>query len=174
MNKALFLDRDGVINKDYGYLFKKEDFQFVEGIFELCQKAISHGYMIIIVTNQSGIAKGYYNESDFDRLMCWVYAQFKNKGISITDTFYCPHSSNQSENNKCYCRKPEPGLIFQAQQKYNLILKDCIFVGDKTSDMDAASNAGILKKILVASKYHDNTYPNATIVTNILTAIDVI
>ncbi len=90
-NKALFLDRDGVVNIDHGHVGKIEDFDFMEGIFELCQKAQNAGYLIIIVTNQAGIAKGYYTEEQFVTLNNWMKNEFKKKGIYITKTYYCPY-----------------------------------------------------------------------------------
>jgi len=156
MNKALFLDRDGIINVDHGYVYKMSDFEFVEGIFELCQKAQQLNYKIIIITNQSGIARGYYTESDFNQLTTWMKAEFLKNKIVITDVFYCPHhpTSDISKYKKqCACRKPEPELITQAKEKYNIDLSKSIFVGDKESDMQAAQNANINKRILVASNY---------------------
>ena len=100
--KALFLDRDGVININHGYVSKKEDFDFIDGIFELCRKARKKGYAIIIVTNQSGIARGYYSEDEFKRLTRWVEHQFWKQGIQILHTFHCPHHPDYSFS--CCCR----------------------------------------------------------------------
>ena len=156
MNKALFLDRDGIINIDHGYVYKKEDFEFIEGIFELCQKAISLHYKIIVITNQAGIARGYYTQNDFLTLTQWMENIFQQHNVEITDVFYCPHHPTNGVNEfkkECNCRKPAPGMILIAQQKHNISLKESIFIGDKESDMIAAKNAGIEKRILVSSQY---------------------
>ena len=91
MNKALFLDRDGIINVDHGYVYQEENFEFVEGIFELCTKAQVNGFMIIVITNQSGIGRGKYSEREFEELCQWMKAEFQQRNIVIDDIFYCPH-----------------------------------------------------------------------------------
>jgi D-glycero-D-manno-heptose 1,7-bisphosphate phosphatase len=156
MNKALFLDRDGIINIDYGYVHKIENFEFVDGIFELCQLAISKGYQIFVITNQAGIARGYYDKQTFEALSQWMVSKFKEQNVSIGKVYYCPHHPDKGVNEfvmSCDCRKPEPGMIMQAQQEYSIALADSIFIGDKISDMQAASNAGIQTRILVDSRY---------------------
>ncbi len=164
MNKALFLDRDGIINIDHGYVYKKEDFEFVDGIFELCQIAIKQNYQIIVITNQAGIARGYYSQADFLALTEWMKDVFQQHHITITDVFYCPHhpTSGVNEYKKvCHCRKPAPEMILKAKQKHQITLKDSIFIGDKESDMIAAKNAGVATRILVSSQY-DQTSVYAT------------
>lgn len=159
MKKALFLDRDGIINVDHGYVFQKENFEFVDGIFELCRLASQRGYIIIVITNQAGIARGYYSEEDFQQLTDWMKHQFKSENVVIEDVFYCPHHPTQGKGDllkACSCRKPEPGMIISASEKHNVDLTLSIFVGDKVSDMQAAQNAGIEQRILVASQYDDS------------------
>mgnify|MGYP000102844114 FL=1 len=156
MTKALFLDRDGIINIDHGYVHKIEDFEFVDGIFELCRLAMAKGYAIFVITNQAGIARGLYAVADFEILSSWMVAQFQEQGINIKEVFYCPHHPTKGVNEfkmACQCRKPAPGMILQAQEKYNIDLEASIFVGDKPSDMQAAEAAGICNRILVASRY---------------------
>lgn len=156
MTKALFLDRDGIINIDHGYVHKIEDFEFVEGIFELCQLAVAKGYDIFVITNQAGIARGLYTVADFNTLTSWMSEQFKKQGITIQEVFYCPHHPTKGINEfkmSCQCRKPAPGMILQAQEKYTIDLEQSIFIGDKPSDMQAAEAAGISNRILVASRY---------------------
>ncbi|AZQ84764.1 D-glycero-beta-D-manno-heptose 1,7-bisphosphate 7-phosphatase [Colwellia sp. Arc7-635] len=156
MNKALFLDRDGIINIDHGYVHKIENFEFVDGIFELCQLAISKGYQIFVITNQAGIARGYYDKQTFEALSQWMVSKFEEQNVSIGKVYYCPHHPDKGVNEfvmSCDCRKPEPGMIMQAQQEYSIALADSIFIGDKISDMQAASNAGIETRILVDSRY---------------------
>ena len=145
-NKALFLDRDGVINIDTGYVHKIEDFEFIDGIFDVCRFFQEKGFMIIVVTNQAGIARGYYDETDFHTLTEWMVGKFKEKGIMITDVFFCPH--HPEFTGSCSCRKPEPGMILEAAEKYNIDLDRSILIGDKVSDIEAADNAGVGMAIL--------------------------
>ncbi|WP_310733492.1 D-glycero-beta-D-manno-heptose 1,7-bisphosphate 7-phosphatase [Colwellia sp. BRX10-3] len=156
MNKALFLDRDGIINVDHGYVHKIEDFEFVDGIFDLCRLATDKGYKIFVITNQAGIARGYYDKTTFEALSQWMVNVFADQGITIAKVYYCPHHPTKGVNNfvmSCVCRKPEPGMIMQAQQEFSIALAESIFIGDKISDMQAASNAGIECRILVNSRY---------------------
>ncbi|WDD97143.1 D-glycero-beta-D-manno-heptose 1,7-bisphosphate 7-phosphatase [Thalassomonas actiniarum] len=163
MAKALFLDRDGIINIDHGYVHKIDDFEFVGGIFELCQLAAAKGYDIFVITNQAGIARGLYAVADFETLTSWMLAQFKKQGIDIQEVFYCPHHPTKGVNEfkmSCQCRKPAPGMILKAQEKYNIDLGLSIFIGDKPSDMQAAEAAGISSRILVASRYLEEEIKN--------------
>lgn len=156
MNKALFLDRDGIINIDHGYVHKIDDFEFIDGIFELCQLAMKNDYKIFIITNQAGIARGYYDIATFETLTQWMVKEFSTKDIVISKVYFCPHHPSKGINNfvkACECRKPEPGMILKAKTEFNLDLQESIFIGDKTSDMWAAKNAGVFGKILVESRY---------------------
>ncbi len=141
MKRALFLDRDGVINIDRGHVFLKEDFEFTEGIFELCRKYIDDGYLIIVITNQAGIAKRIYTEDDFNVLTEWMIEQFSKEGITITRVYHCPH--HPDIDGPCGCRKPEPGMILQAVKDFDLDIKECILIGDKETDLEAGRRAGI-------------------------------
>ena len=141
MNKALFLDRDGVINKEINYLYKIEDFEFIDGIFELCRYYQEKGYLIFVVTNQSGIARGYYTENDFNKLTNWMLKQFEKQNIKIEKVYYCPHHENIS--GLCECRKPSPGMLYLAKEEYMIDLKNSIIIGDKESDVEAGLNAGL-------------------------------
>ena len=147
--KTIFLDRDGVINKEVGYLFRISDFEFIEGVFDACLYFHHLGYKIIIISNQSGIARGYYNENDYQKLTEWMLNQFNNNGIKILDTFYCPHGPEEN----CECRKPKPGMFIEAKDKYNIRMKDSWMIGDKETDIKAANLAGITNTILVRSGY---------------------
>lgn len=146
MNKALFLDRDGVINVEKNFVHKMEDFEFVEGIFELVASANQAGYLVIIVTNQAGIARGYYSEEDFHLLTRWMKKEFLARGCQIDGVYFCPYhpefgigAYRQSSKN----RKPEPGMFFEAAFELNIDLKNSIMVGDRISDMQAAYSAEI-------------------------------
>ena len=141
--KTLFLDRDGVINVNHGYVYQQENFDFIEGIFSLCKHAQLKGYQIIIVTNQSGIARNYYSESTFKHLSNWLEYEFWKRGIQITQTLHCPHHPKFSHT--CTCRKPKAGMIFKAQRRFKAKLSQSIMVGDSLSDMRCAQTAKIKK-----------------------------
>jgi len=145
--KTIFLDRDGVVNKEVRYLSKLSDFEFIDGIFDACLYFQKLGYEIVIVTNQSGITRGYYNENDYQKLTEWMLGQFNDNGINILDTFYCPHGPE----SLCECRKPKPGMLIEAKHKYNISMKDSWMIGDSESDIKAANAAGISNTILVRS-----------------------
>ncbi|WP_299463104.1 D-glycero-beta-D-manno-heptose 1,7-bisphosphate 7-phosphatase [uncultured Gimesia sp.] len=152
--KTLFLDRDGVINKEKHYLHRVEDFEFIDGIFELCQAAVQSGYGLIIVTNQSGIARGYYTEQQFHDLMSWVVSEFAKREITISDVFYCPHHPIQGTGRyriDCACRKPKPNMLLEAAKKHNLNLSESILVGDKLSDIKAGQSARLRTTALVGT-----------------------
>ena len=149
-SKALFLDRDGVINVNHGYVFRQENFDFIEGIFELTRKARNAGYTIIIVTNQSGIARRYYNEKDFRKLSRWLENQFWQRGIKIQQTLHCPHHPKFSHS--CTCRKPRTGMITKAARRFNINLSRSIMIGDSLSDMKCAQDAEIRTRVYLNPK----------------------
>lgn len=154
MNKAVFLDRDGVINHDHAYVSNILNFEFIDGVFDACQQFIKQGYMIIVVTNQSGIGRGYYSEQDFNLLTNWMKAEFDKHQVTISEVYFCPHHPKNALPNylkKCDCRKPMPGMLNQAINKFDIDVNQSIMVGDKVSDLQAAKAAGIKTKILVRS-----------------------
>ena len=148
--RALFLDRDGVINIEKNYLHKIDDFEFIDGIFELCQKYQELGYLIVVVTNQSGIARGYYSEADFAVLTAWMIDAFKERGIDITAVYHCPHHPDIS--GSCTCRKPEPGMFLEAAEKYEIDLGHSILVGDSERDITAAHRVGLKETYLLSEE----------------------
>jgi len=141
VSSALFLDRDGVINVEKEYLYKKKDFEFIDGIFELCYFYQNLGYKIVVVTNQSGIARGYYSEEDFRALSLWMQEKFSDKNITIDAIYHCPHHPKIS--GECSCRKPKAGMILDAKKDLGLDLENSIIVGDKERDIEAGINAGL-------------------------------
>ena len=159
--KTIFLDRDGVINKEVNYLHKIDDFEFVDGIFDTCQHFQSLGYKIIIITNQSGIYRGYYTENDYQKVTQWMLDQFKQKNINILDVFHCPHGPNST----CDCRKPKPGMFLKAKDKHNTDMEKSWMIGDKERDTIAANSAGIDNTILIRSSHRiDESNSNAKII----------
>jgi len=153
-SKALFLDRDGVINIEKNYLHKIEDFEWMEGIIEVCRKYQSEGYSIIIVTNQSGIARGYYSEEAFQDLSRWMSEQFMQAGIQITHIYHCPH--HESISGACDCRKPEAGMFLAAQQDYHLDMASSVMIGDNERDVEAAIKAGVGHNILLSETANES------------------
>jgi D-glycero-D-manno-heptose 1,7-bisphosphate phosphatase len=145
--KVVFLDRDGVINKEVGYLYKSKDFKFIDGVFEACKYFQTLGYKLIVVTNQSGIARGYYQEKDFHILTKWMLEQFTDQGIDILDVFFCPHGPGSN----CECRKPQPGMLLSAHDKFDIDMENSWMIGDKEADVGAANAAGVSGTILVQS-----------------------
>jgi D-glycero-D-manno-heptose 1,7-bisphosphate phosphatase len=146
LKKALFLDRDGVINQDFGYVHQIENFELVPEIFALCKAAVERNYIIIVVTNQAGIGRGFYDEETFLNLTRSISEIFLDNGINITKTYFCPHHPvhGLGEYKKyCKCRKPEPGMFIKAAREYGIDMKSSIMVGDKLSDLQAARSAGV-------------------------------
>ena len=157
--KVVFIDRDGVINKEVCYLHKIRDFEFINGVFDACLYFQRLGYYLIIVTNQSGISRGYYSEDDFHLVNNWMLEQFSNKGINILDVFFCSHGPEST----CDCRKPKPGMFNQANDKHDINMEESWMIGDKETDITAANAAGIQNTILVESGHEiDKNSTNAS------------
>ena len=151
--KAVFLDRDGVINIDSGYVYHRNDFVFLDGIFDLLKLLKSLSFTIFIVTNQSGIARGYYKESDFLYLMEWVKEEFHKNSIEIKEISFCPH--HPEITGECLCRKPKAGMLIELEKKYNINMQTSIMIGDKNSDIQACQNARLAKCYKVKSSIYD-------------------
>ena len=145
MQKALFLDRDGVINIDKEYVYKIEDFEFCKGIFEALQHFQSLGYKLIIVTNQSGIGRGYYSEEDFQKLTHWMREALLHVKITIDGVYHCPHTPEEN----CACRKPKSGMFEEAIRAFDIDVKASWMIGDKKSDIEAARSIGIENTIFL-------------------------
>ncbi|MFT3719045.1 D-glycero-alpha-D-manno-heptose-1,7-bisphosphate 7-phosphatase [Pseudorhodoferax sp.] len=146
LRSALFLDRDGVVNVDHGYVYRTEDFHFIDGIFDVVSAANRAGYVVVIVTNQAGIGRGYYSEADFFRLMDWVRTEFERRGCRIDAVYFCPdhpeHGIGPYRRDTDF-RKPGPGMLLRAAEEIGIALETSIMVGDKASDMEAARAAGV-------------------------------
>ena len=168
----MFLDRDGVINEEVGYLHKIKDFKFIHGVFDSCNHFLSLGYQIVIVTNQSGIGRGLYKEEDFHILNQWMLDNFEQEGVRILDVFFCPHGPDDN----CYCRKPKPGLFKDAKEKHDIDMNKSWMIGDKEADIEAANNAGISQTILVRSGHiiDEDATKSKYILDSIIDIVDVI
>ncbi len=154
MSRAAFIDRDGVINREVEYLHRIEDFRFIDGVFEGCQLLAENGYRLVVVTNQSGIGRGYYGEEQFKRLTRWMVARFAERGIVITGVYHCPHHPRQGIGDyrrACSCRKPKPGMLVVAAREHDLDLSRSLMFGDKEADVEAGRAAGVKATVLVRS-----------------------
>lgn len=151
---ALFLDRDGVINVDYGYVHQQEHFQFLPGIFDLCRTAQSLGFLLFVITNQAGIARGLYTEMDFHALTRWMCYQLAAERVIVQGIYFCPTHPTAGIGKyrvESKFRKPGPGMIFQASSEYHLDLARSVLIGDKLSDIEAGLAAGVGRNILLNS-----------------------
>jgi len=141
--KAVFLDRDGVINKEKNFVTSWEEFEFIDGIFENINRLNKAGFLVIIVTNQSGISRGFYTEETLKEIHNKMMRIMKENEARIDDIFYCPHY-----DDNCNCRKPKPGMILEAAKKHNIDLSKSWVIGDSERDIEAGRRAGC-KTILV-------------------------
>jgi D-glycero-D-manno-heptose 1,7-bisphosphate phosphatase len=146
LKQAVFLDRDGVINIDKGYVHKKADFDWMEGAIDTIRRFNELGYLVFVVTNQGGIARGLYTEQDVLELHDWLQNELNQQGAHIDQFYYCPHHIDgvvPEHSIVCDCRKPEPGMILTAAKEWPVDLGCSVMIGDKPSDMAAAANAGV-------------------------------
>lgn len=146
--RAVFLDRDGVINEDLGYVHTPRDTRWVPGIFQFCRAARAAGYSIVVVTNQSGIARGLYSLEEFVAYTSWIHEQFALRSADLLATWYCPHPPGV-ELTGCECRKPKPGLLLAAADRHRLDLSASILIGDRQSDIEAGERAGLRATFLL-------------------------
>jgi len=143
---AVFLDRDGVINVDHGYVHRIEDFEFVDGVFDFCRDAHEKGYLLVVVTNQAGIGRGYYTEAQFLALTEWMRAQFDTQGAPIAAVYHCPchpEFGTGDYKRESFRRKPNPGMLLEAAHDLAIDLKRSHLLGDKASDLQAGLRAGV-------------------------------
>jgi D-glycero-D-manno-heptose 1,7-bisphosphate phosphatase len=155
MNKAILLDRDGVINIDHEYVHKIENFEFIPGIFEALKKAQdSNEYMLIVVTNQSGIGRGYYTLEDYRKVEKYMLDSLKKNRIKIEKVYFCPH--NFDEN--CECRKPKTKFLLDAKKEFDLDLKKSYMIGDKTADIKFGKDGGCKTILVLTGKKGEDGY----------------
>ena len=158
MNKAVFLDRDGTINVEKNYLYKIEDFEFLPGVVESLKSLQQAGFLLIIITNQSGIGRGYYTIQDFQKLNSWMVDYLKSQGVFITDVYYCPHLPDaqiEEYRKDCNCRKPKSGMYEQAIIDHNIALSESYAIGDKIRDC-AICESTECRGFLVGQNEKDN------------------
>lgn len=149
---AIFLDRDGVINQDTGYISKRDDFIFIDGAIDAMKLLKEKGYQLVIVTNQSGIARGLFSEEDFIRLTEWMDWSLSDRGVDLDGLYFCPHhptEGNGEHTKQCDCRKPAPGMFRDAVDELGIDVTASYMVGDKVSDLKAAQAAGVAHLTLV-------------------------
>ncbi len=156
--KAIFLDRDGIINEDTEYPYKPEHIQFKDGIFAFCRSAAQKGYLLVVITNQAGIAKGIYTEQDVQFLHKWMDNKFREQGIAIAGFYYCPYHKDgviEKYRKDSELRKPKPGMVLQAIKDLNIDITQSKMIGDKESDRIALDG---LQSIIVKSRYLQKNY----------------
>lgn len=161
---AAFLDRDGVINVDHGYVSRVADFAWVPGVLSAAMRLHRHGFALVVVTNQSGIGRGYYSEHDFLALTDWMRGEFAQAGAPVAGVYFCPHHPSAALGSlrlDCVCRKPAPGMLLRAAQDLDLSLPDSVLFGDKPTDLQAAQAAGIPQRWLLATNGTDPLEPCA-------------
>lgn len=150
---ALFLDRDGVINEEVGYLSRREDVHFLPGLTAMCRTAQALDYALVIVTNQSGIARGYYSTAAFEELMQWMREEFKHEGVRIDAVYHCPYHPEHGigeYRREHEDRKPSPGMLRRAAVDLDLDLGRSLMIGDRCSDVAAANAGGLRQAFLLA------------------------
>ena len=150
--RAVFLDRDGVLNKDNGYVSQVDDFEFIDGVIEACKTLKEKGYLLVLITNQSGIARGYFTEEQFHTLTEWMDWSLADRGVDLDGIYYCPHHAEKGVGEykiDCDCRKPKPGMLFSAIEELDIDVKKSVLIGDKVSDIQAGIAAGVEINYLV-------------------------
>ena len=157
MKCAVFLDRDGTINIEKDYLYQTEDFEFIPGAPEAIRLLNQAGIMVVVVTNQSGVARGYYTENDVESLHRHIATELERFGAHVDAWLYCPHhpDGRGSYALPCNCRKPLPGMLQEAARRYNISLENSTIIGDKRADIEAGKAAGC-RTILVRTGYGIN------------------
>lgn len=162
MRRAVFLDRDGVINRDHGYVHRWADFEFLPGVLDAAARLSAAGWALVVVTNQSGIARGYFTEAAYLALTQKMTEAFAQRGAPIAAVYHCPHHPEgriAALAVACDCRKPAPGLLLRARDELGLSLSESVMIGDKASDLWAARRAGVERTFLIraepAAAVHD-------------------
>lgn len=181
MNKAIFLDRDGTINVEKNYLYRIEDFEFLPGVVEGLKKLQDVGFKLVIITNQSGIARGYYTETDFRILNNWMVDELKKHDVEISAVYYCPHlpdATIDKYRKACNCRKPKLGLYEQAIKELNIDVENSYAIGDKIRDCSICEFTGCLgfligdnEEVAIRNRVKDGKYHNIKYVHSLTDAV---
>ena len=161
MQKAVFLDRDGTINKDFGYVYKPEDFCFLDGVIEGLRLLQEAGFLLIVITNQSGIARGYYTEEEYLKLEQYVDETLRKEGVHLTQTYHCPHLDED-----CNCRKPKTGLFYQAAKDWDIDFSESYAIGDKERDLCICREQPVEGILVAAGTGFENLYEAAKYICN--------
>ncbi len=163
MDKAVFLDRDGVINVEKDYVYRISNFVFIDGVHSGLLRMQELGFRLVVVTNQAGIGRGYYTDDDFHILTEWMKREFESHGVHLDAVYYCPyhpHFGVGPYKRDSEDRKPGPGMILRAQRELKLDLSRSIIIGDRLSDMEAGSRAGVHAKVLVETNGSGDVFRN--------------
>ena len=155
MMSAVFLDRDGTINVDKGYLYKKEEFEYQADVIDALKGLQELGYLLVIITNQSGIARGLYTENDYSMLMEWLVSDLRKKGVDIAKHYYCPHLPDGIVKRyaiTCNCRKPHTGMYHRAAAELGIDLNKSVVIGDKERDLAICKESGAMGILLSNDK----------------------
>ncbi|SNT36213.1 D-alpha,beta-D-heptose 1,7-bisphosphate phosphatase [Granulicella rosea] len=151
-SRALYLDRDGVINVETGYIHQSEKVRFVDGIFSLCRTAQRLGYRLIVVTNQAGIGRGLYTAIQYEELMAWMRSEFRREGVEFDAVYHCPfhpeHGLGEYKREH-EDRKPSPGMLLRGAREFGLSLAESVLIGDRATDIAAANAAGLAQAFLL-------------------------
>ena len=168
--RALFLDRDGVVNHEVGYLHRHEDVRWVDGIVPLCRTAMELGYKIVVVTNQSGIARGYYSMEQFDELTEWMKAELAQQNVVLDAVYCCPYHPEHGIGDyrrEHEDRKPGPGMLLRGQRELGVELSSSLLVGDRCSDIAAGNTAGLRQCFLLSGTETAPCSGNAIVVSSL-------
>lgn len=166
--KAVFLDRDGTLIEDKGYISKCNQVMLLPGVIEALRNLKELGFELIIISNQSGIGRGLVTETQVEKINNYLDSLLTSEGINITDVYYCPHTPDDN----CFCRKPKPGMILSALNKYDINAKESYFVGDKWTDVETAVNAGLSPVLISDSSEQVVKGIPVVIVDSILTWVE--
>jgi D-glycero-D-manno-heptose 1,7-bisphosphate phosphatase len=169
MTPALFLDRDGVICRDTGYVHRPEQFEFMPGVVEALRHFQERGHLLVVVTNQAGIARGYYTEAQFRELDAWMHAQLRAQGVVLARTYHSPYHPEHGQGaykRESDCRKPGPGMLLRARDELGIALGESLMIGDQETDVLAGRRAGVRWTVLIA-----DPPPAATVADQVIPAI---
>ena len=153
LRRAVFLDRDGVLNQDRGYVSRPEDFEWMPGVMHALRALQRAGWALVVTTDQSGIARGLYGPAEYENLTAWMHSELARHGITLDGVYHCPHLPDAplaAWCRQCDCRKPAPGMLRRASRDLRLDLSKCVMVGDKPADILAGRAAGVAACIRIA------------------------